>query len=273
MVGRTAVMVAAGFISAGAVAQGDSGFLRGKGKLDVALSYGLDTYDEFWVGGDKISGAPFGRVTRHNVNVYAAYGLTDSIDLALNGSYVYASSEEIFEDEHGLQDLTTQLKWRFFSKKLGPGTLNLLAAPALQVPMSHYEDNAVTAIGDGSVDLGLRGIAQYVFDNGIFFALETGYDVRFDAAPDEYPLHLTAGATVFGKLTVTGFYSLIDSLGGYDIGQGPFPGVEEQYHRAGGVIYYRINETVGISGSAWTTFDGKNTGDVDGFSLGVVLKF
>jgi len=75
------------------------------------------------------------------------------------------------------------------------------------------------------------------------------------------------------RLTLTGSYSYVNSLHGYDVGQGPFPGLEEDYHRVGGGFYYRIHERFGLTGSAWTTLDGKNTGDVDGFSLGVVFRF
>ncbi len=138
--------------------------------------------------------------------------------------------------------------------------------------MTHYEDNAVNAVGDGQVDLRLRGIIQYAFDSGVFLALETGYDVRFDAPDDEIPIHLSAGFSS-GPATLTGFYSHIESLGGDDIGEGPFPGVEEEYDRIGANLDWRLQEDCGLSASVWTTVDGKNTGDVDGISIGAVLRF
>ena len=253
--------------------QGDSGFLRGKGNLDVAATYAYETYDEFWIGSDTVDDAPFGRVTRQSVNVYGAYGLRDNMDIALSGSWVFVSTDEIFDDVDALQDLTAQLKWRGISKEFGPGKLNLLAAPAVKIPMTHYEDNNVPAVGDGNVDLRLRGIAQYVFDNGAFIALDTGYDIRFDDPHDEVPIHVTAGMTFFEKLTVMGFYTHIESLGGHDIGEGSFPGVEEEYDRIGGGMYYRLTESWGVTANGWTTLDGKNTGDVDGFSIGMVYRF
>ncbi len=255
-----------------AQAQGDSGFLRGEGNLDLVLSYGLDTYDEFWIGDSKVTNPPFGRVTRQYFTVYGAYGITDSIDLTLNAAYVHVDTDAVFNDEDGLQDLAASAKMRFIQERFGSMTLNVLAAPGVKVPMTHYEDNSVPAIGDGQVDLRLRGIIQLVHDSGAFIALETGYDVRFDAPHDEVPINLTAGIT-FDRITLSGFVTRIESLGGHDIGQGSFPGVEEEYWRVGGGVYCRLTETLGITASGWTTLDGRNTGDVDGFSAGVVLSF
>lgn len=258
--------------SQAAQAQGDSGFLRGEGKLDLVFSYGLDTYNEFWIGDTKVKNPPFGRVTRQYFTAHGAYGITDDVDLTLNAAYVHVDTDNVFNDEDGIQDLTAAARIRVGSQRFGSMTLNLLAAPGLKVPMSHYEDNSVPAIGDGQVDLHLRGIIQLVHDSGAFIALETGYDVRFDAPPDEIPINLTGGVT-FDRVTVSGFVSRIESLGGHDIGQGSFPGVEEEYWRVGGGVYCRLSETLGVTASGWTTLDGKNTGDVDGFSAGVVLRF
>jgi hypothetical protein len=245
-------VAAAMILSTQSNGQGDSGFLRGKGKLDLALTYAVDTYDKFWLGDTKIDNddAGFGRIYRQTGNIYGAYGLTDDIDLAVSASYVYASSEHIFPHENDFQDMGVQIKWRFVTCDIGPGKLNLLAAPAVKFPLSHYQDNAVTAIGDGNVDLRARGILQYVFDNGVFAAVESGYDFRFDSPPDEIPINVTVGFTLWNKLTISGFYSKIVSFGHSDIGEVPFPGVEEEYDRVGGGIYFRITEGFGITANA-----------------------
>jgi len=252
--------------------QGDSGFLRGKGALDLALSYSEDAYDSFWVGSTRMTDAPFGEVTRTTVNLYAAYGLSDEIDLVASLSHVSSDTEAVFASESDLQDLSVQLKWRVFQKTLGPGRLGILLAPGAKVPVSDYEDNAVPAIGDGQADLRSRVIVQYVWNNGAFLALDTGYDIRFEDTPNELPIHLSTGTTFFGKLTLSGFLSDISSQGGYDIGEGPFYGVEEEYTRYGVGLYYRFGDAFGVSASGWTTSAGLNTGDVDGFSLGLVWR-
>lgn len=254
------------------VAAQDSGFLRGTGRLDLSIGYSLDTYDRFWVGGSRVDNPPFGRVERHALNLRAEYGLADDLDLIGNVSAVRSTIDAVFDDETSLQDLITGIKWRARSWRLGPGSFNVLAAPSLKIPLADYEDDAVNAIGDGQVDLRLRGILQYHFDAGPFVAVESGYDVRFDDPPDEVPIGLTAGFTA-GVATISAFFLRVDALGGYDIGQGPFPGVGEEYDRLGIATYWRLHGRVGVSVSWWTTLDGRNTGDVDGGALGVVVRF
>jgi hypothetical protein len=255
-----------------AYSQGDSGFLRGKGALDLALSYSEDTYDSFWVGSDRVTDAPFGEVTRTTINLYAAYGLSQQTDLVVGLSHVGSETDAVFDSESELQDFTMHLKWRAFGEELGQGRLNLLLSPGIKVPVSDYENDAVPAIGDGQTDLRLRGIAQYVWNSGAYIALETGYDIRFEDTPNEIPIHLTAGATFFDHVTVSAFISNISSQGGYDIGEGPFYGVEEEYTRYGSSVYLRVQPRFGISLSGWATSAGKNTGDVTGFSFGLVWR-
>lgn len=254
-------------------AQGDAGFLRGAGRTDLSFSYSEDYYDRFWIGTESVEDAPFGEVVRHTANVNVAYGLREDMDLTINGSFVYVTTDAVFDKEEDLQDLTLQWKWRFWSKNTASGRLNLLFAPAIKTPFTDYEDNAVPAIGDGQTDLRLRGILQYVWHDGTYLALETGYDFRFDEPGNEFPFHLMGGTTFADRVTLSGFASRMDSRDGYDIGAGPFPGVEEDYTRAGLHLYGRLTERFGVAASAWTTLDGRNTGDVDGFSIGVVLRF
>lgn len=260
-------------MSGPALAQGDSGFLRGKGNLDVALSYSLDTYDEFWVGRTKVSMPMVGRVKRHTGSVYGAYGLTDDIDLTATLSFVSAESSGGAPTEDSFQDLTAALRWRALRHEVDGGAFSLVLSPGLKTPLTSYEDDAITAIGDGQTDIRLRVTGQYLWSNGLFVALETGYDIRTDDPKDEIPLHLTVGGTIGEDLTLTAFYSKIISTGGYDIGAGPFPGVKEEYDRVGAGAYYRFTRNFGISASGWTTLRGRNTGKATGFSIGGVLSF
>lgn len=258
-----------------ASAQGDTGFLRGKGRADVALSYSVDRYDEFWVGSDRVEDPGVGEIERATTSLYAAYGLCEDLDLILNAAYVSTSSDGAagFPDEDDLQDLVLGAKWRAHEMGAGPGRLALFLAPAIKLPMSDYEDNAVTAIGDGQVDLRLRGIAHYQI--GTFWAsLETGFDKRNGAPDDEIPLNLTLGGNA-GPVTIMPFYSQISSQGGIDISdipaEGGFPSVEEEYTRYGVRAYARINERFGLTAGWLTTSDGRNTGDVDAYSFGLVF--
>lgn len=255
------------------LAQGDSGFLRGEGNLDVAVTAFSDRYDEFWFGPDRRTDPPFGEVKRDSLNLYAAYGLTNTIDVTASAAYVRSETDAVFEGEEDFQDFVAQLKWLFHSWTGNFGKVNFLAAPAVKVPLTDYENNAVPAIGDKQVDFRLRGIAQVHFNNGAYVALETGYDIRRGLPGDEVPVHLTGGFSVGGGLTLSGFYSNIDSLDGYDIMEGPFYGVEEDVEKVGVGAYYRILESFGVTAGVGNTLSGRNTGDVKSYSLGTVFRF
>lgn len=257
-----------------ASAQGETGFLRGAGHLDTAISYTKDAYNEFWVGTDKVHDPGVGRVTRSTYNLYAAYGLTDDVDLALSAPWVVASSTSgNFDRESDLQDLGFQAKWRLLRERVGPGEASFLVAPGVKIPGSDYEENSVTAIGDGQPDYRGRVIAHYGFDCGAFVSLESGYDRRVGEPKDETPWNVTVGATFFDVLTVSPFYSAVRSYGGPNIGTDSFPAVQEEYDRWGVGAYARLTDTFGLTGFWRTTTDGRNTGDVDGFSLGIVVRY
>lgn len=272
---RCVAVVALPLVGAPLFAQGETGFLRGEGKLDIVAAYAVDSYDEFWVGSNKLSDPAVGEVERKVYALYSAYGLTDEADLILAGAYVEAESDGIggFPDESDLQDLLLAAKWRVYEQPVGGGSFSLALLPGIKVPMTDYEDNAVTAIGDGQVDLRGRVVGQLELANGAFAALETGYDRRNGSPDDEVPINLTIGATIAQRLTVAPFLSRVESLGGTDIGApGGFPTNEEDYTRAGLSLYWRLSERYGLTGSWRTTLDGRNTGDVDGFSVGFVLR-
>jgi hypothetical protein len=262
------------FSCALAAAQGDTGFLRGEGKLDLALSYTEDQYDEFWVGNSKMSAPPVGEVTREAFTLYAAYGLTDELDLVGSASYVMTESDGTggFSDEDDLQDAVLGVKWRLWRTIAGANEFSILLAPAVKTPMSSYEDNEVTALGDGQTDLRGRVIGHYQHTGGFYASLETGYDWRDKEPDNEIPVNVTLGYTFLGRFTLSPFYSRVDSQGGPDIGMGSFPEVEEDYTRYGVGGYLRVTDGFGVTGMWRTTDDGKNTGDADSFSAGIVVR-
>jgi Putative MetA-pathway of phenol degradation len=272
-----ALVVAA--LASRADAQGDNTFLRGTGKTDLSLTYSLDTYREFWVGQHKVEDPVVGRITRQSLNLWGAYGIDARTDVVVSASYVEASSDGISapgpggnDTEKALQDATIGLKYKLNEWQLGPGGLSLAFAPAVKIPMTHYENNALTAIGDGQIDYRFRGILQYTLNNGMWLAVETGYDYRTDSTPNELPFNVTAGVTLFDRVTIMPFYMLVHSYGSSDIGQVPFPAVEEEWTRWGVSAYVRVDERWGVTLGYKATITGENTGDVTGYWLGVVFK-
>jgi hypothetical protein len=259
-----------------AAAQGETGFLRGKGKVDAIAYYNFDTYDEFWLGSNSIDNddAGFGDIDRISYGLYTAVGITDDVDLTANVPYVIARADSVFPREADFQDLTVRGKWRVWGTSGGGNEFSLLPSPGIKIPLSNYEDNAVTAIGDGQTDYQFRAILHYHHDSGAFASVDTGYDVRAGRPRDEFPLHVTVGMT-FGPVTIAPFYTHVDSLGGPDIGDPgfTFPEVEEDYDRVGVGAYVRFADSLGLTANLRTTVDGRNTGDVDAVSVGLVGRF
>ncbi|MEW6746335.1 MAG: transporter [Planctomycetota bacterium] len=264
------VALTAGSLSA----QGDTGFLRGKAKLDLSFSYTLDTYDHFWMGDHRVKDPGVGRVTRAGYSLWGAYGLLDELDLVAAGSWVVASTDgdAPFDRNDDFQDAVLGVKYRLLSAPVDSSEFSLLVAPSVKFPLANYEEDDVTAIGDGQTDYRGRIIGHFQLPSGMFVSLETGYDKRSGLPDDEVPVHLTAGITVLNSLTLTPYYSNVNSLDGIDIGEGPFPATEEDYERVGIGAYLRVADRIGVTGNVRTTVDGKNTGDVGGFSLGFVVS-
>jgi hypothetical protein len=263
-----------------AQAQGDNGFLRGTGRTDVALSYSYDTYREFWSGTTRTEDATVGRITREAANVWLAYGMDAKTDLVLAASYLDVESDGIAtlsnRDQKELQDATVGFKYRMNEWHFGPGGMTLSFAPAAKIPLAHYEANAITAIGDGQIDYRFRGILQYQLESGYWLAVESGYDYRTESPPNEIPVNVTLGIPITDFVMVTPFYSLVKSYGNKDIGsvatQTDFPGVQEEYRRWGISAYVRLNEKIGFTVGYRDTLDGRNTGDVTSYWVGVVYK-
>lgn len=269
-----AALLAAG--SATASAQGETGFLRGRGKTDLSFGYAAERFDDVFVGTDKTSTAALGTVTHESFNLHAAHGLTNDLDLFVAASWVDAENDGTakFHDETQLQDAIGGAKWRVHGPdRFGPGAFSFLVAPSIKVPMSHYEAKLPTAIGDGQIDYRARAIAHYRLDCGVWASVESGFDYRSEGPDNEIPLNVTVGFPVTRFVTVSPFFSTVWSGGTADIGQTDLPNVEEEYQRAGVSIYAHLDKHFGLTAGWKTTLDGKNTGDLDGYWVGLVWSF
>lgn len=258
-----------------ASAQGETGFLRGAGKLDLVASWNRDSFDEYFIG-DSPFAPPIDGVQRDIYSVYGAYGLTDSIDLIANASYVVAEADAedfLISDESSLQDLVLGAKFAIASTRIGPGTASLALLPGVKFPLTDYPDfidNAVNAPGHGQVDLRARVVGQYRFDHGTWFAVETGYDRRNGAPADEVPFNVTLGFNLLERLTLTPFYSHVFGVGETETDSG-LATSGAQFDRFGIGTYWRFNDALGLSASYRRTDEGRN--DSEGFSVGLVLRF
>ena len=282
-------------------AQGETGFLRGRGHLDLVLTYREDSYDEILPdGSDAVD------VIRRGVDLYGAYGVRDDLDLTFDGTYLKSDLTEDplesgAEDEEGFQDMTAAVKWRASRWSLGTGELALLMNPRVKFPMSDYENTGLTSLGGGQVDIEGHVVLHWQPATVRYYAaFDTGYDWRLDDTPDEVPLNVVVGYRFGNWLWVTPFYTYVFALGsasttptqtagggGRGRGGGGDPpgggggavgkdivgpgGVD--YERVGINGYLRLTEHLGFSGGFQSTDDGRGTGSIPGWNFGIVVRF
>ncbi len=256
-------------------AQGENGYLRGKGNLDIALESHGDTFEEI------ISAGPGFRfivdVERTTTSLYTGYGLTDDLDLVVQPLYSkarFVGLPGINTEESDLQDLLVYAKWRFGQWDLSSGAFSLLFEPGIKVPLTDYENRGLLALGGGQVDLLGRFIAHYqAHSGGYYVALEAGYDRRNGSPPDQLPFRVSAGvALAGGKVWVTPFYDLFESRGGSGVSEGNLSASGADFDRIGVKAYAALGEKIGLTATYRVTDDGRATGPAPGFSFGLVLK-
>ena len=250
-----------------------NGFLREKGKGDVALSVTSESYDNFWIGETKVEDAGLGEVETTSASLWMAYGLTDELTLVATLPYIDADSDGAGGfDESGLQDIAALGLYR-----IAQGGLRVhhdfIGGLGLSTPASHYEANSPVDMGDGTTDWLLR-LVYMLRVRGFYASQQVGYDIRGEDAPDGWPLYTELGYTV-SRVTLTGFYQQLLADGGTDIGDPgfTFPSNEEEYERIGGKVFVRTGSRFGVAASFFDTLDGRNTGESSGVSLGVDLSF
>jgi hypothetical protein len=251
-----------------------NGFLPEAGAGAVAISYSAESYDEFWAGDTRTSAPPLGEVETTSVNLWLRWGFTDRISLVANVPYVEVDTDGSagFEDD-GLADVEALVLFSALDRTSGAARHRLIAGVGGRTPASSYVADAPVSLGDGSTDILVRIV--YQLEVGSFYASQQiGYDSRGDDVPDTFPLYTEAGYT-WGRVTGSLFYSRLMSDGGTDIGDPgfTFPSNEEEYSRMGGKAYVRLGGRLGVAASAFTTLDGRNTGDTTGGAAAVVVQF
>ena len=252
------------------------GYVKEKGALDVALGMSLTGATDF-VGGD---GATVRQEFRGRLlGLYAAYGVTDDFDVIASVPYVITATT------HGLQDGGVYGKYRLLSKPFGPederaGTLDVIAAAGVQVPLSDYEVVASGAIGQRARLVQPRLVTQWN-GRGYFVSAVAGYNYRFDGLDPqelariqetrpgyrpEQPADQITGLLRAGvpgrRFYVDGWLEVQRTLGGEDF----TAGVEElvqayrvDYDQVGGTLYYSESDHWGFAASAARVIGGRNT--------------
>jgi hypothetical protein len=266
------------------------GFMNGKGRGAVALSYTAEKYDDAFLVPEDADDVPiFNKMNFNSVSLYATYGISANLDFVLNLPYIqakgHAARETLEELEYentrsGLQDISIFFKYKLNSFKVGKNRLDVVAMGGVKTPVSNYAVNdglqSIVAIGNRATNITSGVVTQLRAPLGIYIAAQGGYSYRTGEVPDAVVGELKIG---YGTklIHVTGWYAKQISLGGVDIVgngfTGFFPATDVSFTRAGANVYVPIASGFGLSGGVSQYVSGRNVGKSTGYSASIVFTF
>ncbi|MCK8140772.1 hypothetical protein MW871_02595 [Flavobacterium sp. I-SCBP12n] len=267
-----------------------SGFMQGKGKGNVSLSFSSEKYDEVYFIPEKVKGVPvFNETKITSTSIYATYGISDQVDVVLVLPYVTAKGNATPEvltnlnlenERKGFQDVSVFVKYSPFYFDFGSSSLRLIGALGLKTPLGNYKVEegfqSIIAIGNRSTTVSTTGMAMYKMNSGIFASAQLAGNYASNDVPNSYATELKVGYAArlfYGDA----FIANQKSTGGVDIfGQGFtgfFPITKVNYTKIGLNLYTPVYKDLGVSVGASTLVAGRNIGNSTGYYGGIVYKF
>lgn len=267
-----------------------SGFMQGKGKGNVSISYSSEKYDEVYLVPEQVDGVPvFNEVQISSTSLYATYGITDQLDVVLSLPYIASkgnASQDVlnnlnFSNERkGIQDVSVFVKYNPFYFDYGSSSLRLIGALGLKTPVGNYKENeglqSIIAIGNRSTTLSAIGLAMFKMNTGFFASGQFGGNLASNDVPNSYISEIKLGYAIkafYGDAFVANQTSTsgVDILGeGF---QGFFPATQVNYTKIGLNLYVPVYNSLGVAAGASTLVDGRNIGKATGFYGALVYKF
>jgi hypothetical protein len=148
----------------------DDGIMMGKKQWCNGITYMHSSWNKYWEGSKNRTNENMGTVTTQSLMLMSNYGITNKLNAILTVPYVWThASQGTLHGLQGFQDIALDLKYQFYSVKLGKGRLNFFGVGSFSTPLQNYQNDFLPmSIGLGSTNLGARLTADY--QNGIFFA-------------------------------------------------------------------------------------------------------
>lgn len=252
------------------------GFTRGAGNTDIAVTVMSESYDQMWMGNQEVAlPAPLGTITTSSINIFAAHGITNDIDLLASLPRVSAAADGDGtgpSDQSGIQDGTVMLKWRPWHAALGSAaSFDLATGIGITGPLTDYVADAPVAIGHRSTNVELRAVGLFRLESGPFASVTLGYSRRDGDVPDAALSGVSLGYTA-NKIFAEAWLMNQNGQAGTDIGEGSFPSNRISYMRAGLKGAYSVTDWLALSVGGWTTLDGRNVGKATGFGGGLIFR-
>jgi hypothetical protein len=268
------------------------GLMMEKNALCIGPMAGYSSWKNYWEGTLKRENLNLGTVSATTYNIMGNYGITNKLNVMFGLPYVKTkASAGQLNGMKGLQDLSLWLKWKAYNKKIGGGRLSVFAIGGYSLPASNYTaDFLPMSIGLESKNLSLRAMADYQrdkwfatisgtyirrsnveIDRTAYYTTEMHYSNEVEM-PDAASFNVRIGyrnkgmvLELFGDNRIT--------LGGFDITRNNVPFVSNKMNAA--VIGFNFKypmpfkPNISLTGNAFTTLTGRNTGQSTGFNTGV----
>ena len=253
-----------------------SAWLPDAHQIIVTPSYAYQTFDEFWLGRDKMDLSD--DVNQHTTLLTLEYGITERLAADATVGYTWVDSTDAFgsgDEDDGLTDTTFGLRYKLLDQDSeGWPMWPNIAVRVGGIIEGSYDENLPFSAGDGAsgAEASLL-LSRAICPNFGLFG-DVGYRYRDGDVPDD--LFGSAGAYVaFYGFTLSGAYRHVQGLDGDDIGDPgfSFPEVKEVNqnvevglaYRDGGGRYYQLFYA--------HTVDGRNTGEKDIFGVSASFSF
>lgn len=270
-----------------ATAQGPlDGYLKGKGVLDLAPSFSLNSAKKFEGAGGKLYDEPY---KGQMFSLFAEYGLTEKFDLVATAAAVFTPVQG------GLQDGGLFVKYRPVYAPMGKaGKLGVIFGTGASFPIGNYEPTATGALGQNAVTVPAKLIVQWETPLGLFINATGGYNFRLDALKeadidiirkqraDYEPIDPQNFTTFLVKIGFPAKHFYLDgwaewqhTSGGADYVQN-VPDLPQaygvSYTQIGGTAYYSDTGKTGFYLSGGYILSGRNTSLIQRLTFGMVFK-
>ena len=118
----------------------DDGLMVAPHQLRTSVTYGRETWDQYWEGSTKRSNGNLGTVTTRTATWMAAYGLGTRASLVASLPYVWTeASQGVLHGMQGRQDVTVAVKYRLAELRFAERVaVRALAVGGVGTPTSDY---------------------------------------------------------------------------------------------------------------------------------------
>lgn len=238
------------------------GFMKNKGELDLALGYSRDKAGTYLLADGTLTS----NRDIKSFSLFANYGLVKHLNVVVNLPLVNYTPQD------GSVYFKTGRSWQLRKMKV-----TTIAALGYTMPLSNYETESGSAIGQQTEAINIRGVVQLEPIPGWFGQFRMGYDAAQEPVIPSTLWSVKAGFFK-GKWYGDLWYEVRNAEGGKNYrGTGPdkpstFRELGVDLERIGGVVYYQWKPQLGGFFSGAYVLDGRNSYQNRTIGLGVVWK-